>query len=94
MMEQALTGWIVIMAGGAVAGLLLGLAYFAHMKRTCGGLLNGASLLLPVAETIVRFAAAIAAFALLMRWGAPAAIGGLAGFTVARLWVLARMEVS
>jgi N-ATPase, AtpR subunit len=94
MMEQALIGSMMIMAGGAVAGLLLGLAYFAHMKRTCGLMLNGASPLMPVAETIVRFAGAIAAFALLMGWGAPAAIGGLAGFTVARQWVLARIEVS
>jgi N-ATPase, AtpR subunit len=71
-------------ACGALAGLALGLVYFALLRHTVADYLRAASLWRGVALTAVRFAAAAAVFWLLVHWSAAAAFAGLVGFTLAR----------
>jgi N-ATPase, AtpR subunit len=92
MKDLALHWWPFAVTVGTVAGLLLGVAYFAHLRRTASLYVHGAAPMRAVAETLARVAGALLLFFLLARCSAAAAIGGLVGFSIGRQWVVAKTE--
>jgi F1F0 ATPase subunit 2 len=80
-------------AVGSAAGLLLGHIYFALLWLSVERLVIGNRPLGAAATFVLRAGAAISVFLLLATWNAAAALGGLAGFTLARYWLKARVEV-
>jgi hypothetical protein len=78
--------WSFAAVVGAAIGLLGGHCYFSSLRRTVGLYASATPLRGPLVLTFLRIAGAIVAFALLTRWSAMAAIGGLIGFTAARQW--------
>jgi hypothetical protein len=79
---------------GALAGLALGLVYFALLRRAITDYLSGAGLKGPVLLTALRFGIAAVAFWLLVQWSGAAAIAGLLGFTLAQLGLRAKAGLS
>ena len=84
--------WTLSPVVGAGVGLLLGMAYFANLRRVSARILLDASPIYIAVTAVVRFAIAALVFLALTRLGAGAVISGLGGFTVARSWTLARKE--
>lgn len=87
-MNGALMLMLPSAAAALLAGLLFGLVYFAMLGRSVALFLHGAGALLAVGMTLMRLAAAAAAFALAARFGAPALLGALLGFLAARFVAL------
>jgi len=81
--------WPIGAATGATVGLLLGVVYFMHIRSMAERYVSGAPPWHAAAATLARICCAGVTFFLLTRWSAAAAICGLAGFTVARQWVVA-----
>ena len=72
----------------AIAGLVLGLAYFAALRRTAALLGAGGSRLRPLLLTLVRVAGAALAFVFAARLGAPPLLAAFLGFLAARALAL------
>ena len=71
-------------AACAVAGLVLGMAYFTALRRGVRISLARRAWAPYMALAPARIAAAAAFFALVARWGIPALLCAFAGFLVAR----------
>jgi len=84
MTEVAATKLALAIACGGAAGLVLGLVYFALLRRSVADYTSSAPLWSPLLLTTLRLAAAAVVFWLLVQWSAAAAISGLLGFTLAR----------
>jgi len=78
---------------GTLAGLAVGVAYFALLQWSIAGYMGASPLRTPLLLTALRFGLAAAAFWLLVQWSAAAAIGGLLGFTLARFGVRSTMRL-
>ena len=72
----------------AVAGLTLGLCYFALLRRTVGLYGSGCRGLAPVALTVARLAGATVFFAFAARLGALSLLAVFVGFLAARMIAL------
>jgi len=70
---------------GTLAGLVVGLVYFALLRRAVAGYVKGAQLKGPLLLTALRLAAVLIVFFALVQWSAAAAVAGLVGFTLALL---------
>lgn len=70
------------------AGVALGLAYFAALRRTVALMAGGAGWRRPAALTLLRIGGAVALLALGARLGAPTLLAVFAGFLAARTWAL------
>jgi F1F0 ATPase subunit 2 len=77
----------------AVAGLALGLVYFASLRRSVTMFVGGKSWLGPVALTLGRMGAAVALLYLAAKLGAASLFAALIGFLMARALAL-RTETS
>jgi len=85
MSHDTLATTIALAAAMGLGGLLLGLAYFACLRRSVALLASDAGWARPVLLTLARLAAAAAAFAFAARWGgAVPLLAGFAGFLIAR----------
>lgn len=84
--------WAPKLLAGISVGLLLGLVYFAHLRHTSARILSDASPGQVAAAVLMRIGLAALVFYVLTRFGSIAAIGGLAGFTIARNRALARID--
>jgi len=73
-----------LVAAMAVAGLALGLAYFAALRRTAMLLGAGGSRLRPLLLTLARIVAAALAFFVAARLGAAPLLAAFLGFLTAR----------
>ena len=71
-------------AACALAGLMLGMAYFASLRRGVRISVARHAWVPYMLSAAVRIAAAAAFFAFVVRWGMPALLGAFAGFLVAR----------
>ena len=89
-MTQIASANSLAIACGALAGLAVGLVYFALLRRAVAGYVSGADLKGPVLLTALRFGIAAVAFWLLVQWSGAAAISGLLGFTLAQLGLRAK----
>jgi len=76
----------------AVAGLTLGLGYFALLRRTVRLYGSGHRHLAPVALTVVRLAGAAVFLALAARLGALSLLAAFLGFLVARTVAVRRSQ--
>jgi hypothetical protein len=72
----------------AVAGMALGLCYFALLRQTVRLYGSGRSLFAPVALTLARLAGAAVFLALTARLGALPLLAAFLGFLAARLFAL------
>lgn len=77
-----------LVAGMAVAGLALGLAYFAALRQTAALLGTGGSRLRPLLLTLARVAGAALAFFFAARLGAAPLLAAFLGFLAARALAL------
>lgn len=68
----------------AVAGFLLGTAYFAALRRTVGLVIARHAWAPYAASALVRVLAAVLVFSLAARWSVPALLAAFAGFLLAR----------
>jgi hypothetical protein len=75
----------VSVAAFAVAGLILGLAYFAALWRTVALLVDRSPWLAPVALTLGRIGGAVLLLGGAVRFGAPDLIAAFVGIIIARL---------
>jgi hypothetical protein len=85
-------GILLVGAVGIAAGLLLGRIYFELLWRSAEGLAVGGHPLGAGIALVLRVAAAAGVLWLLARWHPVAVLGGLAGFTLARLIFKLRAE--
>jgi F1-F0 ATPase (N-ATPase) AtpR subunit len=83
-----------LVAAMAVAGLALGLAYFAVLRRTAELLGTGGSRLRPLLLTLARIAVAALAFFFAARLGAAPLLAAFIGFLAARALALRRVRRS
>lgn len=93
-MEAASPNLVLAITCGALAGLAVGIVYFALLRRTVADFVNAASIWSPLLLTALRFGLAALAFWLLVQWSAAAAISGLIGFTLARFGLRATAGVN
>lgn len=77
---------------GIMAGLAAGAIYFYHLRATVAGFVCTGARLSLVAGGVLRIAAALAFFYMLVTWSPLAAIGGMIGFGVSRLIIAAPMN--
>ncbi len=68
----------------AIAGFVLGIAYFASLRRGVRLSVERRAWWGYGPSALIRIAAAALFFTLAVRWGAPALLAALAGFLVAR----------
>ena len=73
-----------LMALVAISGLVLGLLYFAALKRSVGLLVGGKGWLGPLALTLGRIGAAVAVLFVAARFGAAPLLAAFIGFLTAR----------
>lgn len=78
-------------AAAAIAGVLLGLGYFALLKRSVGQLVSGGWKGLAL-TSLARITVAVIAFFLLARLGAIPLVCAAAGFLLARLISVRRVQ--
>ena len=81
-----------LIAAMTVAGLALGLAYFAVLRRTAELLGTGGGRLQPLLLTLARIAAAALAFFFAARLGAAPLLAAFLGFLAARAFALHRVR--
>jgi len=75
-----------------VAGLALGFAYFALMRRSTESYLAGGGWLAPLALTAARLAGTVAVLAVAAHFGAASLLAVFGGFLIARAIVLRRVR--
>lgn len=75
--------WLPMILGG-VWGLALGLAFFLGLRVNTRLYLENGPLWQPLALMLGRIALAVGGLAVLLGWGWPVVLAGLAGFTLAR----------
>jgi len=68
----------------AIGGFVLGLAYFASLRRGVAMLISGDGWWRAMVATLLRIGVAAAGFVLAAMFGAAALLGALAGFLLAR----------
>ena len=83
MIEQVSVIGLPIAAGG-LAGFVIGLIYFRHLRQSLENFCGSGSPLKLVVGSIARILAAVGLFVVLMQWSAVAALSGLVGFSLAR----------
>jgi NhaP-type Na+/H+ or K+/H+ antiporter len=75
-----------------VAGIGLGFAYFALMRRSTESYLAGGGWLAPLALTAARLAGAVVVLAVAAHFGAASLLAVFGGFLIARAIVLRRVR--
>ncbi len=78
-------------AAAAIAGLMLGFGYFALLRRSVGQF-NGGSWMRVALTSFARVACAVLAFALLARLGVVPLLCAAAGFLLARVIAVRRIQ--
>lgn len=84
MSHPALAHPLLPVAAFAAAGVVLGLAYFALLRRTTVLLAGGRGWMLPVLLTLARLAAVAALLVAAARFGAAVLLAAFLGFLLAR----------
>lgn len=82
-----------LVIGGAVAGFLLGLVYFALLAAETRAFLDRAPLSRHLLLLVARILPAVLLFWLLVQAGAAPLLAGFAGFLLARAFVVRRRTV-
>jgi len=75
-----------------VAGIGLGFAYFALMRRSTESYLAGGGWLAPLALTVARLGGAVVVLAVAVHFGAAPLLAVFGGFLIARAIVLRRVR--
>jgi len=91
MTGQSLASIGLVASTATLAGVALGLCYFAALRRAVAAHLARAGWHTPLALTLGRMLGATAMFALAARFGAVALLASFVGFLLARTIVLGRL---
>ena len=90
MTHETLAPTVAVTASTIVAGLILGLMYFACLRRTVALFTVGGGWAGPASLTLARVVAATAVLGFAARFGAMSLMAAFLGFLVARTIVLHR----
>jgi len=91
MTVQSMASIGLVASTATLAGVAVGLCYFAALRRAVASYLSRAGWRAPLALTLGRMLGAAAMFALAARFGALALLASFVGFLLARTIMLGRL---